>query len=230
MALAPHGKSMAQYARAEALQRRLHMRPVAQRTRADYVRALNAFRVVYHGDPGSPDAASAIAAVADLLAEEGRCFHDPRLLQDAAAQWKFLQSQYPGSPLRRRARLQEADLERTGFRPIASGKNPAPRLPARSNALALNSVQRPNPAENVSLARTSSAPIRHEVAPPLPGVVHPSRVSSSPVPDQQTPIAILQGVRSWTQGSLTRVAVDLSGPAAYRMYPAPERHQLVLIV
>ncbi|HET9087782.1 MAG TPA: N-acetylmuramoyl-L-alanine amidase, partial [Acidobacteriaceae bacterium] len=47
---------------------------------------------------------------------------------------------------------------------------------------------------------------------------------------QQTPIAILQGVRSWTQGSLTRVAVDLSGPAAYRMYPAPERHQLVLIV
>ena len=235
LALASHSRSMAQYAHAEALQRRLHLRPVAQRTRADYERALDAFRVVYHGDPASPDAAPAIAAVADLLAEEGHCFHDPRLLHDAVAQWKFLQSQYPGSPLRRRARQQEADIERLEFRHGASAKNAVAPLPAGSKPSALSSVQRPNPAGSVSLARTSSAPVR-SVAPirngaaSLPGVVHASRVSSSPVPEPETQIAILQDVRSWTQGSLTRVAVDLSGPAAYRVYPAPERHQMVLIV
>ena len=85
--------------------------PERDRTRVQYERALDAYRAVYHGDPASPDAARSIAAVADLLASDGRCFHDAKLLHDAVAQWEFLRRQYPTSPLRQRALLKEAEIQ-----------------------------------------------------------------------------------------------------------------------
>ena len=93
------------------MQRRLDAKPCAARSRQDYERALNAYRAVYHGDPASPDAAPAIAAVADLLAGEGRCFRDAKLSHDAVAQWEFLRHQYPTSSLRQRALFEEGQIE-----------------------------------------------------------------------------------------------------------------------
>ncbi|HET9101582.1 MAG TPA: N-acetylmuramoyl-L-alanine amidase [Acidobacteriaceae bacterium] len=99
------------FVRATAIQRRLEAVPESDRTRARYDSALNAYRAVYHGDPASPYAARSIGAVADLLAREGRRFHDRKLLQDAVAQWKFLRQQYPTSSLRRLALLQQAEIQ-----------------------------------------------------------------------------------------------------------------------
>ncbi len=110
-ASASHHASEVNFARATAIQRRLEAVPESDRTRAQYERALNAYRAVYHVDPASPDAARSIAAVADLLAGEGRCFRDAKLLHDAIAQWEFLRRQYPTSPLRQRALLQEAEIQ-----------------------------------------------------------------------------------------------------------------------
>ncbi|MHB8303571.1 MAG: N-acetylmuramoyl-L-alanine amidase [Acidobacteriaceae bacterium] len=112
LASSAHRQSIAAFARAESMQRRLAETPVAERTRTDYERAFDAYRAVYHGDPSSPDAAPAIAGVAELLASEGRCFHDAKLVHDAIAQWEFLRREYPTSPLRKRALLAEAELER----------------------------------------------------------------------------------------------------------------------
>ena len=111
LASAPHRQSEAAYARATAIQRRLNAIPETERTRPQYERALDAYRAVYHRDPASPDAARGIAAVADLLASEGRCFHDAKLLHDAAAQWEFLRRQYPTSSLRQRALFEEAQIQ-----------------------------------------------------------------------------------------------------------------------
>lgn len=106
-----HHRSEVEYAHATTVQHHLEVIPNAKRTRGDYERALDAYRAVYHGDPASPDAARSIAAVADLLAGEGRCFHDAKLSHDAVAQWEFLRQQYPTSPLRQRALFEEAQIQ-----------------------------------------------------------------------------------------------------------------------
>ncbi|MHB2009357.1 MAG: N-acetylmuramoyl-L-alanine amidase [Acidobacteriaceae bacterium] len=111
LASASHRQSEVAYARATAIQRRLNAIPETERTRPQYERALDAYRAVYHRDPASPDAARGIAAVADLLVSEGRCFHDAKLLHNAVAQWEFLRRQYPTSSLRQRALFEEAQIQ-----------------------------------------------------------------------------------------------------------------------
>ncbi|MHB1960626.1 MAG: N-acetylmuramoyl-L-alanine amidase, partial [Acidobacteriaceae bacterium] len=115
-------QSEAAYARATAIQRRLNAIPESERTRPQYERALDAYRAVYHRDPASPDAARGIAAVADLLASEGRCFHDAKLLHDAVAQWEFLRRQYPTSSLRQRALFEEAQIQQHDLHDRAAAK------------------------------------------------------------------------------------------------------------
>ncbi len=88
----------------------LEGRPESQRTRLLYERVLDAYRGIYHGDPGSPRADAAVAAVADLLAEEGRVFEDEKALRDAIGQYEFLRRQYPGSRYRFGALLTEAEI------------------------------------------------------------------------------------------------------------------------
>ncbi len=107
----PHRRSEIAYAHAENIHHRISEKPLTARTREDYERTLNAYRAVYHGDPASPDAPRSIAAVADLLAEEGRCFHDAKLSRDAIAQWKFLRREYPASARRMSPRLEQRNIK-----------------------------------------------------------------------------------------------------------------------
>src|SRR5579859_2001022 len=46
------------------------------RTRADYTRAMDGYRAIYHDNPADVHAAAAVNAVAELLAEQGRTFHE----------------------------------------------------------------------------------------------------------------------------------------------------------
>jgi N-acetylmuramoyl-L-alanine amidase len=71
---------------------------------------LEAYRAIYHNDPASPKADAAVAAVADLLAEEGRIFQDQKALHDAIGQYEFLRHQYPYSRFRFSALLTEAEI------------------------------------------------------------------------------------------------------------------------
>lgn len=100
----------ASFAHAERMREALEGRPEQQRTRGEYERVLNAYRAIYHGDPGSPKADASIAAVADLLAEEGRVFQDDKALRDAIGQYEFLRTQYPGSRFRFSALLTEGEI------------------------------------------------------------------------------------------------------------------------
>ena len=102
--------SSSAFAHAERLHEALEGRPEQQRTRLQYEHVLDAYRAIYHGDPASPKADASVAAVADLLAEEGRVFEDKKALVDAIGQYEFLRHQYPGTRFRYTALLTEAEI------------------------------------------------------------------------------------------------------------------------
>ena len=85
--------------------------PEDTRTRADYTRAMDAYRAIYHENPADGHAPSAVYSVAELLAEQGRALHDAKSLQAAVGQYEFLRKQYPGSSLRVQALLAEGQIE-----------------------------------------------------------------------------------------------------------------------
>jgi N-acetylmuramoyl-L-alanine amidase len=84
--------------------------PDGARTRADYTRAMDGFRAVYHEAPGDAHAPDSVNAVAELLAEQGRGLHDAKSLKAAVGQFEFLRTQYPASSLRVGALLAEAQI------------------------------------------------------------------------------------------------------------------------
>jgi N-acetylmuramoyl-L-alanine amidase len=100
----------------------LEGRPEQQRTRLQYERVLDAYRAIYHSDPASPKADASIAAVADLLAEEGRVFQDAKLLRDAIGQYEFLRKQYPASRYRTSALLTEGEIQQRDFGDLEAAK------------------------------------------------------------------------------------------------------------
>ncbi len=101
---------LAPWEQAEHGRETLEAIPPGSRTRADYRRAMDAFRAVYHGAPGDMHAADSVNAVAELLAEQGRGMRDARSLKAAVGQYEFLRRQYPGSSLRVGALLSEGQI------------------------------------------------------------------------------------------------------------------------
>jgi N-acetylmuramoyl-L-alanine amidase len=96
--------------------------PEESRTKADYTAAMDGFRAVYHESPRDIHAASAVYAVAELLAEQGRTLHDAKSLKAAVGQYEFLRGQYPGSSLRVMALLAEAQIEANDLGDVAAAK------------------------------------------------------------------------------------------------------------
>jgi N-acetylmuramoyl-L-alanine amidase len=94
----------------------------ASRRRADYIRTMDAYRAVYHANPADLHAAAAVNAVAELLAELGRQFHDTRSLKAAVGQYEFLRKQYPASSLGMRALLVEAQIEQDDLGDVAAAR------------------------------------------------------------------------------------------------------------
>ena len=84
--------------------------PEESRTKADYQRAMDGFRAVYHEAPGDVHAPDSVSAVAELLAEQGRVLHDAKSSKAAVGQYEFLRTQYPGSSLRVAALLAEGQI------------------------------------------------------------------------------------------------------------------------
>ncbi len=84
--------------------------PEGSRTKADYAKAMDGYRAIYHDAPQSKYAVAAVNAVAELLAEQGRRLQDAKSLKAAVGQYEFLRTQYPGSSLREGALLAEAQI------------------------------------------------------------------------------------------------------------------------
>lgn len=237
-----HRQSVAAYTRAETIQRRLDEKPISERTRADYERALDAYRAVYHGDPASPDAARSIAAVADLLASEGRCFHDAKLFHDAVAQWEFLLRQYPTSPLRRRALFEQAAIEQRDLHNRAAAKKiyrsflthyPQDALAEQARAGLRGETASPVVEEPPLVAKKrpeiSAGPMQPVETASTATLPPHAQIFPKPTFSTATTPATIQGVRYWEEGSSTRLAVDMSAAAPYHAYLAQNGRQITLI-
>ena len=96
--------------------------PEGTRTRADYTKAMDGFRAVYHEAPGDTHAPDSVNAVAELLAEQGRALHDAKSLKAAVGQYEFLRTQYPGSSLRVGALLAEAQIYENDLHDAAAAR------------------------------------------------------------------------------------------------------------
>lgn len=103
---------------AEAARAQLAQIPAAERTPADYRTVMDAYRLIYHADPGDKHAPEAVLAVGNLLAEEGVLRNDPHALQNALGQYEFLRKQYPTSSLRISAALEEAHVAAAGLHDV----------------------------------------------------------------------------------------------------------------
>ena len=100
----------------------LEAMPAGTRTRADYARAMDGFRAVYHEAPGDMHAPDSVTAVAELLAEQGRGLHDAKSLKAAVGQYEFLRTQYPGSSLRVGALLAEGQIYENDLQEAAAAR------------------------------------------------------------------------------------------------------------
>src|SRR5216683_1935380 len=96
--------------------------PEGSRTKADYTKAMDGFRAVYHDAPQGKHAAAAVYAVAELLAEQGHGLHDAKSLKAAVGQYEFLRTQYPGSSLRVGALLAEAQIYQNDLHDAAAAR------------------------------------------------------------------------------------------------------------
>ena len=96
--------------------------PEGARTRADYAVAMDGFRAIYHAAPGDVHAPDSVNAVAELLAEQGRGFHDAKSLKAAVGQYEFLRTQYPGSSLRVEALLAEGQIYENDLHDAAAAR------------------------------------------------------------------------------------------------------------
>jgi N-acetylmuramoyl-L-alanine amidase len=89
----------------------LEAMPEDDRTLADYTRAMDLYRAIYHANPADVHAPAAVNAVAELLAEQGRSLHDAKSSKAAVGQYEFLRTQYPASSLGAQALLAEGQIE-----------------------------------------------------------------------------------------------------------------------
>ena len=81
----------------------------------DYRTVMDAYRLIYHANPGDLHAPEAVLNVGNLLAEEGVVLHDGHPMQAALGQYEFLRKQYPTSSLRITAALEEAHIAAAGL-------------------------------------------------------------------------------------------------------------------
>ncbi len=214
----------------------LESKPEADRSPADYKRAMDGFRAVYHEDPRSIHAAEAVHAVAELLAEMGKAHHDRKSLLAAVGQYEFLRAQYPGSSLRVSVLLAEARIEADDLHDVRAARSfyelllksyPRSLLApeARAGLAALQSPGRSPSSQPVpiagrgepSLAQPARTPPERE--PLIAGDLDPAQLnqisSDQPASAQQLQ-ARVSGIRHWSTPTYTRVAIDLGTEVEYK--------------
>jgi N-acetylmuramoyl-L-alanine amidase len=218
--------------------------PAGTHTRTGYTRVMDGFRAVYHDAPRDEHAADAVCAVAELLAEQGHELEDTISLRKAVGQYEFLRQQYPGSPLRMEALLDEARIEEQDLndRDTAREKygaviREAPRSKAAVEArVALRQLghapvgapvaaeddarnEQPHPAASVPAIKAATGGAEKVVASdPMPELAGKRSAS-------RRPVAMVTGIRHWSTATYTRVVIDLGDEVTFEAarVPNPDR-------
>jgi N-acetylmuramoyl-L-alanine amidase len=216
------------FAAAERMREALNGRPLADRTRRDYQRLLNAFRAVYLGAPASPKADPSVVAVAETLVEMGRHFDDDKILNEAIEQYQFLRREYPGSKYRfdglftigeiYKDDLNDPEAARSTFQEFLH-RYPRNRLAdgAREAIVELNQeaqTEKAAEAQKASGKTRSQKDARTTAA----GENHASGAASGKDEANQARSGRVQritGIRHWSTPDYTRVAIDVEGDVKF---------------
>ncbi len=209
-------QALTEYINAEQKRQDLHEQAAAQRTTRDYQRVIDAYRRAYYLAPGFNRADASVMAVGDLLAEQGRAFHDRKSLEDAVGQYEFLRREYPGSKYRFQAlfnigRIYQDELgnseKATGAFQEFLRRYPHHELAPEARA----ALSRPETGARPSRdARRSEAkarpPVEEAPQPPPPA-------ADSPEPRGRRPV--VSTILHWSTPEGSRVVIDLGSEVKF---------------
>jgi N-acetylmuramoyl-L-alanine amidase len=233
---------------AERMRDSLESKPEAQRTRKDFQKVIDAYRKVYYTAPSLAKADVAVQAVAELLEDQGRLLNDPKSFKDAIGQLVFLRREYPGSKLRAEALFTIGEIYRDDLDDAKQAKATfedfVKRYPGNSRVQdarkAIAEIDNPSVAKSPFQAKAPrQRPGRQkslraaEDAPKPPGA---DDTPDAPAQPQQQDAAVtndsqphrlprLTGIRHWSTGDYTRIAIDLEQEVKYQSgrVPHPDR-------
>jgi N-acetylmuramoyl-L-alanine amidase len=239
----------AQLETAERLRDSLENKPEAERTRKDFQKVIDSYRKVYYTAPSLAKADVAVQAVAELLEDQGRLLNDPKKFKDAIGQLVFLRREYPGSKFRAEALftigeiyrddLDDAKQAKATFedfvkrypgnsrvqearKAIAEIDNPSV---AKSPFQAKAPRQRPGRQKSLRAAEDASkTPVADDTPDAAP---QPQQQDAAVVTNDSQPHRLprLTGIRHWSTGDYTRIAIDLEQEVKYQSgrVPHPDR-------
>ncbi len=200
----------------------LNALPGKERSRHEYQRVINAYRRVYYGAPASPKADPSVVAVADLLAEMGRCFNNENDLRSAIGQYKFLRREYPGSRDRFQALFNIAQIYQDDL------KDPAQARPVLEEFLHRYPRNRlADAARNALTQPVQQAALGSKAADKVDRKGGGNRGdegndadddSKPPQADSHDPtrkLSRITNIRHWSSQNYTRVAIDLEQEAKF---------------
>lgn len=210
-----------QFETAERMREALNGQPRDERATRDYVRVIEAYRRVYYIAPTSSRADDSVVAVAELLAERGRLFRDPKLSRDAIGQYEFLRREYPGSPHRVEGAFTIGKIYQDDLHDNEAAK------------AAFEEFVKQHPHSSlVQDARQAIYEIDH---PPSPFVekaknkkeTKEAKTKTEEPAEQPRPkrFPLVSGIRHWSTPDYTRVAIDLEREIEYEAgrIPSPDR-------
>ncbi len=231
-ARAHHGDAWARshFAAAERMREALNGRLLADRSRHDYQRVINAYRSVYYGAPSSTKADPSVVAVAEILVEMGRRFDDDKVLNDAIGQYKFLRREYPGSKYRFDALftmgeiykddLSNPDHARSTFKEFLH-RYPANRLAekARQAIAEIDREVQPSNKPETDKAAQKETPRNDDKesrnALSIETASRPAAAKTALDEATSRQIARVTGVRHWSTPDYTRVAIDVENEVKF---------------
>ncbi|MGB8128749.1 MAG: N-acetylmuramoyl-L-alanine amidase [Candidatus Angelobacter sp.] len=234
---------------AERMRDSLESKPEAERTRKDFQKVMDAYRKVYYTAPSLAKADVAVQAVAELLEDQGRLLNDPKSFKDAIGQLVFLRREYPGSKFRAEALFTIGEIYRDdlddGQQAKATFEDFVKHYPGNSHAQearkAIAEIDNPSAAKSPFQAKAlrqhptrqkpsraveeaSKAPVADDTpdAPAQPQQQDAAVVSNDSQPHR---LPRLTGIRHWSTGDYTRIAIDLEQEVKYQSgrVPHPDR-------
>ena len=238
----------AQLETAERMRDSLESKPEAQRTRKDFQKVIDAYRKVYYTAPSLAKADVAVQAVAELLEDQGRLLNDPKSFKDAIGQLVFLRREYPGSKLRVEALFTIGEIYRDDLDDAKQAKATfedfIKHYPGNSRAQearkAIAEIDNPSAAKSPFQAKAPrQRPARQKTARATDDSPKPvaDDTPEAPAQAQQQDAAVvtndsqphrlprLTGIRHWSTGDYTRIAIDLEQEVKYQSgrVPHPDR-------
>ena len=198
-----------QFETAEQLREALNGRPASERTQGEYQRVIDAYRRVYFTSPVSGKADASVVAVAELLAEMGRAQDNPKISQEAIAQYEFLRHEYPGSRHRIEALFTIAQIYRQDLDDNEHAKATFEEFLKRYPRSHLADDAR-NALKDIEAEKASPKPAANEKGSDV------RHISDSDSDKHRGRLPLVTGIRQWSTPDYTRVAIDLEKQVKYQ--------------